>query len=140
MKLLQIITLLSFLFLFMQCDYYDDRLQIINHSKREKILSIGIIGHGSSTKDFGILRCQELDSSSLARRVFQNCDSLNWPLPGKNSWEYLKQQDTVVIFVFDKLKFEQYCGDSISYDSCYQKLTYTQEDLIKVNWKIIIDR
>jgi len=140
MKLLQITAFISFLFLFVQCDYFDYRVQVINHSKREKILSLCVVGQQTCGKDFGTLNCTELNSYTFKNRIFHNFDTLNCPLPGKNSWENLKKQDTVVIYVFDKLKFEQYCSDSISYDSCYQKLTYTQEDLIKVNWKIIIDR
>lgn len=140
MKLQQIITLISLFFLFIRCDYYDNRLQIINHSKREKVLSIGIIGQGTFSENFGILTCKEVDSSFYANRVFKDFDTLRWGLQGKANWEDLEKKDTVVVYAFDVLLFEQYCKDSIPYNNCYRILKYAKEDLIKTNWQIIIDR
>ena len=131
------------MFLLMQCDYIDSRVQVINHSKRDKILSLCVVvGNWTCGKGFGTLTCKEFNRPSFSERVFHNFDTLNWPIPGKDGWEYLKKQDTAVVYVFDKLRFGQYCKDSVSmpYDSCYRKLAYTKEELIKVNWKIIIDR
>jgi len=119
--------------LFASCDQYsfDNRIKLIINEKKTFLSSFKINEDGYMVSP----NCNDLYESPPRLYFFK--DSTRIPTLG--SWDKLKNNDTLIVYLIDSVKFINYCQKVIPFDSCYRKYYYSKQYLIQNKWTIVIN-
>lgn len=120
----------------MSCDVHDDRLKVMNHSIEEITLSTGldtVPGYPSVNKSEYYLRTSlsPLDS----RRLLKEGRSKAWSFFISES-----KNDKLNLFVYNIDTLRKYQSiDTLIKNRLYRRYSFTEKELEKSDWEIVIE-
>lgn len=134
--------IILFLFAFIGCDPYDNRLKIINNSSETIFVELSEDESFSYSKSPIVIDSLTKDTLWHYMQFVSPMDSLRIPQLGKKSWEkninkYYKDS-ILTVFIFDSKLLREKPFEVIASEKLYsKKFRYKVKDLEKINWRLI---
>jgi hypothetical protein len=128
------IAVISVLIFLSACDYYDNRLRIVNHTKSK--ITVGT--YNDTIPDFPSAGKTEF----YLRRLAEPGDTLEVTEIGKNGWPFViarswnKKLNLIVYSVDSLLKYQSI--DTLIKKEIYERYEFSEEELKTKNWVVVL--
>src|SRR5690606_26619651 len=128
------VAIISFLIFLSACDYYDNRLQIVNHSNGE----IAVETYQDTVPDFPSINKTEF----YLKKTAMPEDTLELTEIGKNGWPFLiarskNKKLNLMVYSVDSLQKYQSI-DTLIKRRLYDRYEFSEDELKDKDWIVVI--